>query len=122
VAHAEQRLVEPEPVKALGIDETRRGRAVWRFDAREGSWVKLERFETNFVDLDGSQGLLGQASGRRKANVVAWLDERGQAWKDQVAIVAMDPCATYARRCSRRCRTPWSSPITSTWWRWRTRP
>jgi transposase len=57
--------------------------------------VKLERFETNFIDLGGRQGLLGQASGRRKANVLGWLDERGQAFKDQVAVVAMDPCATY---------------------------
>jgi len=51
--------------------------------------------ETNFVDLGGRQGLLGQASGRRKDNVLGWLDERGQDWKDQVQIVAMDPCATY---------------------------
>ena len=26
---------------------------------------------------------------------MAWLDDRGQDWKDQVQIVAMDPCATY---------------------------
>ena len=36
-----------------------------------GRWVKLERFETNFVDLEGPQGLLGQASGRIKTNVIA---------------------------------------------------
>ena len=47
------------------------------------------------IDLAGTQGLLGQASGRRKANVIAWLDERGPAWKDAVRVVAMDPCATY---------------------------
>ena len=41
------------------------------------------------------QGLLGRASGRTKANVVAWLDERGQEWKDAVTVVAMDPCAAY---------------------------
>jgi len=27
--------------------------------------------------------------------VTAWLDARGQAWKDAVQIVAMDPCASY---------------------------
>jgi transposase len=27
--------------------------------------------------------------------VTAWLDTRGQAWKDAVQIVAMDPCASY---------------------------
>jgi transposase len=88
-------LADAEPVETLGIDETRRGKPRWtRAEDGEG-WVKLETFETNFVDLGGSQGLLGQASGRTKANVVAWLDERGQAWKDAVRVVAMDPCATY---------------------------
>jgi transposase len=88
-------LADAEPVETLGIDETRRGKPRWtRAEDGEG-WVKLETFETNFVDLGGWQGLLGQASGRTKANVVAWLDERGQAWKDAVRVVAMDPCATY---------------------------
>jgi transposase len=88
-------LPDPEPVQVLGIDETRRGKPRWTRGADGEGWVKLETFETNFVDLAGNQGLLGQASGRTKANVVAWLDDRGQAWKDAVAVVAMDPCATY---------------------------
>jgi transposase len=92
VAHAEELLVDPQPVTVLGIDETRRGRVRCELTNR---WVKLERFETNFVDLGGAQGLLGQASGRTKSNVVGWLDERCQAWKDTVQVVAMDPCATY---------------------------
>ena len=79
----------------LGIDETRRGRPLWTRAADGAGWVKLETFETNFVDLAGTQGLLGQASGRTKANVIAGLDERGQAWKDAVQVVAMDPYATY---------------------------
>jgi len=95
VVHADKLLAEPGPVTALGIDETRRGRPVWTRCEVTNTWVKLERFETNFVDLTGTQGLLGQASGRRKANVIAWLDARGQAWKDQIQVVAMDPCATY---------------------------
>ena len=65
------------------------------FQLPSGKWRLTERFETNFVDLAGSQGLLGQTSGRTKLAVVAWLDERGQAWKDNVQIVAMDPCASY---------------------------
>ncbi len=60
-----------------------------------GKWRLTERFETNFVDLAGPQGLLGQTSGRTKVAVAAWLDARGQAWKDSVQIVAMDPCASY---------------------------
>ena len=95
IAHADAVLNEPAPVAVLGIDETRRGRPRWSYDELLGGWLKLERFETNFVDLAGPQGLLGQASGRTKANVVAWLDERGQEWKDAVTVVAMDPCAAY---------------------------
>ena len=96
VAHAEQQLVEPAPVAVLGIDETRRGRPRWQRDA-SGAWVKLERFETNFVDLAGDGGLLGQTAGRTAAAVEAWLDARGQEWKAAVRVVAMDPCASYRR-------------------------
>ncbi len=95
IVHADKLLTEPAPVTVLGIDETRRGRPVWRLCEVTKTWVMLERFETNFVDLTGTQGLLGQASGRKKVNVIAWLDARGQDWKDQVKLVAMDPCATY---------------------------
>ena len=95
VVHADALLAEPEPVSVLGIDETRRGRPAWVQDEATGTWRLTERFETNFVDLDGRQGRLGQASGRTKINVIAWLDARGQAWKDAVQVVAMDPCATY---------------------------
>jgi len=104
--HAEALLTEPTAVTMLGIDETRRGRPRWTRCEVTDTWVKLERFETNFVDLAGSQGLLGQASGRRKDNVIGWLDMRGQDWKDQVKIVAMDPCATYRSAIRRPCRTP----------------
>ena len=95
VAAVTAQLPDPEPVETLGIDETRRGKPRWTRTADGEGWVKLETFETNFVDLGSSQGLLGQASGRTKANVVAWLDDRGQEWKDAVRVVAMDPCATY---------------------------
>jgi transposase len=95
VAAVVEQLPEPAPVTVLGIDETRRGRPRWTREGPTGAWSKLETFETNFVDLVGTQGLLGQASGRTRANVIAWLDERGQAFKDAVTVVAMDPCATY---------------------------
>ncbi len=94
VAHAEELLVEPVPPVVLGIDETRRGRPRWQRDP-SGGWRKLERFETNFVDWAGDGGLLGQTAGRTGAAVVAWLDARGQGWKDAVQVVAMDPCAGY---------------------------
>jgi hypothetical protein len=63
VAHADAQLPEPPPVRVLGIDETRRGRPVWRQQA-DGTWRATERFETNFVDLAGGHGLLGQTAGR----------------------------------------------------------
>jgi transposase len=92
---ADAQLAEPQPVRVLGIDETRRGRPRWVQDPDTGKWRLTERFETNFVDLAGPQGLLGQTAGRTSKAVVAWLDERGQEWKDAVRIVAMDPCASY---------------------------
>jgi len=95
VSHAKELLAEPAPVVVLGVDETRRGRPVWRQDPVTSRWVVSERFETNFVDLAGEQGLLGQTAGRTRQAVTAWLDERGQAWKDSVQVVAMDPCASY---------------------------
>jgi transposase len=94
VAHADAQLPEPPPVRVLGIDETRRGRPVWRQRA-DGTWRATERFETNFVDLAGGHGLLGQTAGRTKKAVTAWLAARGTAWTSQVRIVAMDPCASY---------------------------
>ena len=95
VGHADALLAEPGPVVVLGIDETRRGRPVWTQHEQTRRWTASERFETNFVDLAGEQGLLGQTAGRTKQAVTAWLDARGQAWKDSVQVVAMDPCASY---------------------------
>ncbi|MDZ7578136.1 MAG: ISL3 family transposase [Candidatus Nanopelagicales bacterium] len=95
VAKADAQLVEPRQVRVLGIDETRRGRPRWSKDPISGKWLKLDTFETNFFDLDGDGGLLGQASGRTKQSVIAWLDARGQEWKDSVRVVAIDPSATY---------------------------
>jgi transposase len=95
VAAADERLAEPEPVEVLGVDETRRGRPHWTLDPASGRWSRSELFETNFVDLAGPQGLLGQTAGRTARAVSGWLDGRGQDWKDAVRIVAMDPCASY---------------------------
>jgi hypothetical protein len=113
VDHAERLLTEPVAPEVLGIDETRRGRPRWSRNDN-GSRNRLERFETNFVDLSGSGGLLGQTAGWTAKSVVAWLDERGEGWKAQVEFVAIDPCATYRSGSSTRCRRPGSSPTTST--------
>jgi transposase len=94
VAHADALLLEPAPPRVLGIDETRRGRPRWVRD-EHGNWQRLERFETNFVDLSGTGGLLGQVAGRTSAAMMAWLNQRGDEWKAQVQVVAIDPCAAY---------------------------
>jgi transposase len=93
-ARADQLLTEPDPPVVLGIDETRRGAPKWVQD-EAGRWVRTERFETNFTDISGSGRLLGQVAGRTGRTVTGWLDDRGQAWKDQVKFVAIDPCAVY---------------------------
>jgi transposase len=95
VAHADRLLTEPAPTRVLGIDETRRGRPRWTKNLDSGAWERLDRFETNVVDLQGNQGLLGQTAGRTSTAVVDWLDARGQDWKNNVAVVAIDPCAAY---------------------------
>ena len=64
VAHAETLLTEPEPVAVLGIDETRRGKPRWQRCADTGRWVRVDPWDTGFVDLAGDQGLLGQREGR----------------------------------------------------------
>ncbi len=93
-AHADAVLTEPDPPVVLGIDETRRGTPKWIRD-EAGRWVRTERFETNFTDASGTGRLLGQVAGRTGKAVTGWLDDRGQAWKDQVQFVAIDPCAVY---------------------------
>ena len=94
-AHADTLLTEPDPPAVLGIDETRRGTPKWIHDTESGRRVRTERFETNFTDLAGTGGLLGQVAGRTGVAVTGWLDDRGQDWKNQVQFVAIDPCAVY---------------------------
>jgi len=91
-AHADRLLVEPVAPEVLGIDETRRRRPRWAKN-EAGSWSRLERFETNFVDLSGPGGLLGQTAGRTSKTVVDWLDGRGEDWKAQVQVVVIDMCS-----------------------------
>lgn len=122
----------------LGIDETRRGRPRWQRQD-DGRWSRLERFETNFVDLGdghavGSVPLLGQVAGRTSAAVTAWIAAHSDTWRVGVQVVAMDPCAACERAaraarasCSpdRVCRhraapVPWHlDPSQATAHRWR---
>lgn len=96
VAHAEALLAEPQPTPLLGIDETRRGKPRWQRCTETGRWVRVDPWDTGFVDLAGEQGLLGQREGRTSAAVIDWLSKRSDEFRAGVQFVAIDPAAVYA--------------------------
>jgi transposase len=96
VTHADERLDDPRPTPVLGIDETRRGKPRWQRCPETGRWVRIDPWDTGFVDLAGDQGLLGQVEGRTAASVIDWLAGREPDFCDAVAFVAIDPAASYA--------------------------
>lgn len=96
VAHAELVLVEPAPTTVLGIDETRRGKPRWERCVTSRRWVRVDPWDTGFVDLAGDQGLLGQREGRTSATVIDWLTERSPEFRAGIEFVAIDPAAVYA--------------------------
>ena len=73
----------PNPSRwaVLGIDETRRGKPRWQQCADTGRWVRIDPWDTGFVDLSGDQGLLGQREGRTCAAVIDWLSERSEQFR-----------------------------------------
>jgi len=87
---------EPEPVRALGIDEVRRGKPRWTTDPKTGKTTQLaDRWHTGFTDLAGSQGILGHVEGRSKADVIAWLRQQPAAWLAGIQLVSTDLCASF---------------------------
>jgi len=100
VVHAAAELVEPERTRVLGMDETRFGRPRWLPDGvhEDGRirWVRIDPWETGFVDITGEQSLLGQVDGRSSAAVTAWLAQRSPALREAVEMVVIDPHAGYA--------------------------
>ena len=81
----------------LGIDETRFGRPRWVRDEQTCRWRRTNPWQTGFVDLHGSQGLLGQVTGRTATAVTDWLDERSEQWRKAVQVVVIDPHAGYRK-------------------------
>ena len=69
-----------QPVRVLGIDETRRGKAKWEHDPLTGRRVWVDRWDTGLVDISGDQGLLGQVNGRNSAAVITWLAQQDDQW------------------------------------------
>jgi hypothetical protein len=96
VEHADTLMTDPEPVRVLGIDETRRGKPRWAYRDEVRRWVRMDPWDTGFVDLDGDQGLLGQRTGRTGAAVIGWLQARSPEFREAVEFVAIDPAAVYA--------------------------
>ncbi|WP_345314502.1 ISL3 family transposase, partial [Gordonia alkaliphila] len=92
---ADRVLQQPQPVRVLGIDETRRGRPRWERDP-DGRWYRIDPWDTGFVDLAGDQGLLGQVTGRTSMAVAQWLAKQSPEFRSSITHVAIDPCAAYA--------------------------
>ena len=52
--------------------------------------VRVDPWDTGFVDLAGSQGLLRQREGRIGSSVIDWPRERTQQFRDAIEL-AIDP-------------------------------
>ncbi|WP_405684021.1 ISL3 family transposase [Streptomyces sp. NBC_00057] len=90
-------LPETRPAaSAIGIDETRRGKPVWKQNPATNKWELLaDAWHIGFVDAIGGQGLFGQAEGRNATSVADWLTSQPAAWRAQVRYVAIDLCSTF---------------------------
>jgi transposase len=86
----------PAATEAVGIDEIRRGKPVWRQNPETGKWELIaDAWHIGFVDAIGGRGLFGQVEGRNADSVAAWLAAQPQNWRDQVKYVAIDLCTTF---------------------------
>src|SRR5512144_2781166 len=85
-----------EPVRMLGLEQTR-ARSLRRVGEDDGRRLS-NPWMASFVDIDvGRPGwLLGLVPGRSGAAVEAWLGAQPQAWRDGIAVVALDPSAPFA--------------------------
>lgn len=82
-------------VTRLGIDE-HRFRSVRFFRNTAGGWTRFEPWMTTLVDLATGQ-VLGVVDGRTSQGVGAWLEQRSQAWRDGIEVVAIDPSAAFRK-------------------------
>jgi transposase len=87
---------QPPATEAIGIDETRRGKPVWKQNPDTEKWeLVADAWHIGFVDAVGGQGLFGQVEGRNATSVADWLSAQPAAWRTQVRYVAIDLCATF---------------------------
>jgi len=89
------------PIRVLGIDETRRGKAKWETDPATGIRTWVDRFDTGMVDISGDQGLLAQVNGRDVSTVVDWIQAQTPEFRAGITHVAIDMSATYAKAVRR---------------------
>jgi transposase len=115
VAAAAAALPAPAPTAVLGIDETRTRRVRCLFE--DGAWSRSDPWMTSIVDLDPSHrsAVIGLTPGRTGACVEAWIKLTGNAFRDAVKVVAIDPPAPTHQGSAGRCPTRGSWSITSTW-------
>lgn len=86
----------PPDTSAIGIDETRRGKPVWKQNPSTGKWeLVADAWHIGFVDAVGGRGLFGQVEGRNAASVADWLSAQPGSWREQVRYVAIDLCSTF---------------------------
>jgi transposase len=95
--YADQVLPDAPPAtEAIGIDETRRGRPVWKRNESTGKWeLVADAWHIGFVDATGGQGLFGQVEGRNATAVGAWLKNQPAWWTASIRYVAIDLCTTF---------------------------
>jgi len=72
-------------VQVVGVDEH-----VWRHTRRGDKYVTVVVDLTPVRDGTGPARLLDMVEGRSKHAFKTWLEQRSQAWRDAVAVVAMD--------------------------------
>ncbi len=92
---------ELAPIRVLGIDETRRGKAKSETGPATGVRTWVDRFDTGIVDITGDQGLLAQINGREVNTVVAWIELQTPEFRAGITHVAIDMSATYAKAVRR---------------------
>ena len=121
VAAAARWLPTPEPVRVLGIDETR-ARSV-RWVLADAGWLRTDPWLTSFVDADttGPGRMLGLAPGRSGACVKDWLAEQSAEFRDAIEAVVIDTSAPYASGSGPRCPARGSRSTSGTWSPWPTR-
>jgi hypothetical protein len=93
--HTDKVLIEPAPTPVLGTTRPAEASPAGCATRSPNGWVRVDRWDTGFVDLHGEQRLLGQTEGRTSATVVGWLGLRSQAFRDAIRYVVIDPAAAY---------------------------